>query len=89
MIILIKMINTERGWKLTTTGRCPFTPRDRLDREIRSRSAWDQLPFCLEGATVNIFSMSHLYYHDDDFNIIDCVNDPVNALAYTISVVAG
>ena len=45
--------------------------------------------FRLEGAAVNIFSMSHLYYQYDNFDIINTINNSVNSLAYTIPVVAG
>lgn len=43
----------------------------------------------LESATVNIFSMPHLYDNDNNLNIVYTVNNAVNTLAYTIPVVAG
>lgn len=46
-------------------------------------------PVALEGATINIFSMSYFYNHDDKLLVFNTVNYSIDTLAYSISIASG
>jgi len=43
----------------------------------------------LEGATVNIIAMTHLYYNDDKFIVFDAIYNTIRTFAYPIFIVTG
>jgi len=42
----------------------------------------------LEGAAINIFTMSYLHHHDDKFLVLNTVNNPISTLTYFISIMS-